>query len=331
MKEGLGSGAGSGAGSIALTNGSGSRRPKNIRIRRIWIRIRNTGFKNPENSVVLWCWTSLGSKVLKHISCLCTGTVTWQLPRSVDRSPSPQSRVNRFRRQPRGQEAQLRKYSQSRASKQRHQLSPSPVRRRSYPSPSPDRDVSPTYGLVDFLNKMVCGFRYCPLFRIRTVPVFVWYGSGSAEYRYRSGSGSNPDPGFWNEKKIEKNLQLKKKFVGSKTTINLSLGLQKGRSSYRISRQLSKQNIQHFKTLNFFIFSIFVGHSHFTLPDPDPLTWLESGSSPDSKHWYYRAYPKIYETAYVWYFICGVGGWSVEINIWIRTQKFVRLRYHREK
>ncbi len=32
-----------GTGSMTLTNGSGSRRPKNIRIRRIRIRIRNTG------------------------------------------------------------------------------------------------------------------------------------------------------------------------------------------------------------------------------------------------------------------------------------------------
>jgi hypothetical protein len=40
LKEG--SGSGSRAGSIPLTNGSGSRRPKNMWIR--WIRIRKTGF-----------------------------------------------------------------------------------------------------------------------------------------------------------------------------------------------------------------------------------------------------------------------------------------------
>ncbi len=34
-----------GSGSVPLTNGSGSRRPKNIRIRRICIRIRNAAFK----------------------------------------------------------------------------------------------------------------------------------------------------------------------------------------------------------------------------------------------------------------------------------------------
>jgi hypothetical protein len=40
----------------------------------------------------------------------------------------------------------------------------------------------------------------------------------------------------------------KKKILGSKTTIYLSLGLYKERPSYRRSLQLSKENIQHFKT-----------------------------------------------------------------------------------
>ena len=44
--------------------------------------------------------------------------------------------------------------------------------------------------------------------------------------------------------------------------IYLSLGLHKGSSSYRRSLQLSKENIQHFKTANFLTF--FVGH--FCLP-----------------------------------------------------------------
>jgi hypothetical protein len=37
-------------------------------------------------------------------------------------------------------------------------------------------------------------------------------------------------------------------FFGSETTIYLSLGLHKGLPSYRRSFQLSKENIQHFKT-----------------------------------------------------------------------------------
>jgi hypothetical protein len=45
MIEGSGSRAGSGSGSIPVTNGSGSRRPKNMWIR---IRIRNTAEQDPE-------------------------------------------------------------------------------------------------------------------------------------------------------------------------------------------------------------------------------------------------------------------------------------------
>ncbi len=44
--EGSGSGSGAGSWSIPLTYGSGSRRPKNIWIRRIRIRVRNTACNN---------------------------------------------------------------------------------------------------------------------------------------------------------------------------------------------------------------------------------------------------------------------------------------------
>jgi hypothetical protein len=37
-------------------------------------------------------------------------------------------------------------------------------------------------------------------------------------------------------------------FFASKNTIYITLGLYKGRPSYRRSLQLSKENIQHFKT-----------------------------------------------------------------------------------
>ncbi len=71
----------------------------------------------------------------------------------------------------------------------------------------------------------------------------------------------DPDPGFW-WPKIKKNLQLKKKLNNfwSKIAIYLSLGLHKGLPNYRRSLQPSKENIQHIKTWNFLIFSIFVGH-----------------------------------------------------------------------
>jgi hypothetical protein len=50
-----------------------------------------------------------------------------------------------------------------------------------------------------------------------------------------------------------------------KIAIYLSLGLHKGRPSYRRSLQPSKKKLLHFKTL-----SVFVGH--FSLLDLDPLT-----------------------------------------------------------
>jgi hypothetical protein len=51
---------------------------------------------------------------------------------------------------------------------------------------------------------------------------------------------TDPDPGVLMTKKIV--------IFGSETTIYLSLGLNKGRSRYKKSLQLSNENIQHFKT-----------------------------------------------------------------------------------
>jgi hypothetical protein len=45
-------GSGSGAGSIPLTSGSGSGRPKNMWIRWIRIRIRNTDYFSPLNTLM---------------------------------------------------------------------------------------------------------------------------------------------------------------------------------------------------------------------------------------------------------------------------------------
>ncbi len=62
----------------------------------------------------------------------------------------------------------------------------------------------------------------------------------------------------------------------SKTSYNLttvSLGLHKGRPSYRRSLQPSKENIQHFKTWNFLIFFYFCGSflpSWTRILNPDP-------------------------------------------------------------
>ncbi len=101
---------------------------------------------------------------------------------------------------------------------------------------------------------------------------------------------ADPDPGsgsrlLWS--KIDKKLLLKKKlnFFGSKTTICLSLGLHKGRPSYRRSLQPSKENIQYWKTWKFWIFFSFCGsflpswiriRIHNLNADPDPATQINA-------------------------------------------------------
>ncbi len=95
--------------------------------------------------------------------------------------------------------------------------------------------------------------------------VFILYGSGSRStilgwipIRTRI----HPNPGFW-WPKIEKKLLLKKKtffWIKNYNTIYLSLGLHKGFLSRRRSLQTSKENIQHFKTWNFLIYSTFESH-----------------------------------------------------------------------
>ncbi len=74
---------------------------------------------------------------------------------------------------------------------------------------------------------------------------------------------TDPDPGVW-WPKVSKKITYGKKlnFSGSKTTIYLSLGLHKGRPSYKRSLHLSK----FFSTL-WVIFALLN-------PDPDPLTRL---------------------------------------------------------
>jgi hypothetical protein len=73
------------------------------------------------------------------------------------------------------------------------------------------------------------------------------------------GVNIDPDPiriqGF-NAQKNLTNLQLEKKFIELKTTIYLSLGLYRGRPSYRRSLQLSKREcsaLQNMKFLNLFL------------------------------------------------------------------------------
>ncbi len=56
-----------------------------------------------------------------------------------------------------------------------------------------------------------------------------------------------------------------------KNLIYLSIGLLKGRLSYRRSLQPSQKNIKHFKTLNSCTFFLFLFWLVFELLDPDPL------------------------------------------------------------
>ncbi len=81
-----------------------------------------------------------------------------------------------------------------------------------------------------------------------------------------SGSGSriripDPDPGF-DDLKLKKITAETKNifFFWSKTTIYLSLGLHKGRPSYRRNLQSSKRTSSTSKPGNSVLFSIFVGH-----------------------------------------------------------------------
>ncbi len=77
-----------------------------------------------------------------------------------------------------------------------------------------------------------------------------------------------------------KNLQLKKTIF-----FYLSLGLHKGRPSYRRSIQPSKENIQHFKTWNFFTFFYLSGSGsgfRIRIRWPDWILF-QSGSGSGSK------------------------------------------------
>ncbi len=74
---------------------------------------------------------------------------------------------------------------------------------------------------------------------------------------------THPDTGFW-WSKIGKNLQLKIFFylLLSKTTIYLSLGIHKGRPSYRRSLQASALKREHsaLQNMKFHKFFLFLGH-----------------------------------------------------------------------
>ncbi len=94
----------------------------------------------------------------------------------------------------------------------------------------------------------------------------------------RSGSSisSESSRSFDDQKFKKKKIQLKNVFffIWSKLAIYLSRGLHKGCSSYRRSFQPSKENIQHFKYYNFFLFFSVI----FVLLNYDPDCKYGSGS-----------------------------------------------------
>ncbi len=92
----------------------------------------------------------------------------------------------------------------------------------------------------------------------------IYCGSGFSIFP-NCGSGSSSESRVLMTKNW-KNSQLKKGYFFEKNCNLLTVCLQKGRTIYRRSRQPSEKNIQHVKTWNFLLFSMFVGHFSWFLP-----------------------------------------------------------------
>jgi hypothetical protein len=104
-----------------------------------------------------------------------------------------------------------------------------------------------------------CGFAY-------------WYGS-SIFFKLRIRIQFQIQ-GF-DDQKLKKKFYIN--FFLSKMEIYLSLGLPKGRPSYKRSLQPPQESIQHFKTCKFVTFFYFCGSFSALLdPDPDPATQISA-------------------------------------------------------
>ncbi len=97
------------------------------------------------------------------------------------------------------------------------------------------------------------------------------FGSG---YEYRSGIGSGSRSRVLAEKII---------FFWSKIAIYLSLGLLKGRPSYRKSLQPSKEIIQYLKKWNLLTFP-YICHFSRSNPDPEPQHWYQQSKVIDQQN-----------------------------------------------
>ncbi len=124
--------------------------------------------------------------------------------------------------------------------------------------------------------------------------------------------------------KNENNLQLKKIIIfDSKVAIYLSLGLHKGRPSYRRSLQPSKENIQHFKTWNFLTFSLFMWVIFPSFGPPGSRFWIrihwshwiriQSGFGSKATNCLYRPY--YYSSNLRWMRICRDPEWAA-VRTW---------------
>jgi hypothetical protein len=94
---------------------------------------------------------------------------------------------------------------------------------------------------------------------------------------------SDPDPGFWWPNIEEKKYNWKKIYFLIKNC-SLSLGLYKGRPSYRISLQTTKENIKDFKKWNLLTFYIFVGHFALLDLNRDCESRSRTPLNPDPQH-----------------------------------------------
>ncbi len=136
----------------------------------------------------------------------------------------------------------------------------------------------------NFWQKNVKTFQLYIVFRFLVINTLDLDPDSYPHWQKMLDSDPDPDPGFWRPE-IEKESTAENflTIFWSEIAIYLFLGLHKGRPSYRKSLLPTKDNIQHFKTWNFFTFvsnycppGSVSGTSRpkwmriYTVTDPDP-------------------------------------------------------------
>ncbi len=143
----------------------------------------------------------------------------------------------------------------------------------------PDPGVQKQYGYTG-IRLQKTGFsvhcRVADLYGIHLIRIRIQH------FRLNTDPDSHPIRilGFWWPKIENIHCWKKIKFLDKKLQITHPSGLHKGRPSYKRSLQLSKENIQPFKTRNFLIFFLLLSVLWivFALLDPDPLFRLNPGT-----------------------------------------------------